>query len=482
MKKIVDYLRDKYGPWGWMGQRAHDAVGINKVLPLEFIISCDYGSEMPYYFREDDVFSVEKQCGVRKDWSNEDLNASFRGTLGREIFKRWDSYKKKVNLVCYRSIKRLEIDRFKQPRKPRIYAAPERLKKRFDNKVLLYKNLSKLGLPKIPGKTDRLSKCTFNNLRKELSLPFVIQFPYGSSGHFTFIIREEKEYIRLRKKYPDSIVVIRKYIDGFSLNVNAIIVSFEEGPRTFCTFPSVQIAGVPECSNFASAFCGNDYASAVDLDRGIIKQVEDAVTSVSAWMGAGGFRGIFGMDFMVKNGVVYPVEINPRFQNSTSLYTVLNERSQSFKEMLFLLNIAEFLQEEDKVMREYVRKFPKEELMSPVKGCQVILHNRMKTNIVMGRLEPGVYRLEDHNLNFMRRSASLASCRNQDDIMVTCGIPAPDTIVEPNAPICKVQMLKSGLDPANRSRLSKETKEIVMNVYKKLRLRERNKIKIAEVV
>ncbi len=68
MKKTSEYLLEKYGKWGWMGQRAHDAVGINHILPLDFIISCQHGEEVTQYFREKDVFSAEKQIGVRKNW------------------------------------------------------------------------------------------------------------------------------------------------------------------------------------------------------------------------------------------------------------------------------------------------------------------------------------------------------------------------------------------------------------------------------
>jgi hypothetical protein len=228
MRKVAEYLREKYGPWGWIGQRAHDAAGINQVLPLDFIISCNYGTDIPYYFREEDVFAAEKTHRVRRDWSNEDLNASLEGSVGHEIFERWGKCKKKVNLICYRSLKRLERGDhlFKNPK---IYAAPEKLKKHFDNKILLYKNLPKLGLPRIPGRVERPGKVTFKDLRKELSLPFVVQFPYGSSGHFTFIIKEEKEYNALRRKYPSSFAVMRRYIKTFSLNGNAVIVTTDKG-------------------------------------------------------------------------------------------------------------------------------------------------------------------------------------------------------------------------------------------------------------
>jgi hypothetical protein len=478
--KIAEYLKDKYGPWGWMGQRAYDAYGITRVLPLDFIISCDYGLDVGHYFREDDVFSVEKKIAVRKDWSNEDLNLSLKGSLGREVFAHLNGFKKGANLLCYRSLKKLESNASSLRFKPRIYAMPERLKRYFDNKVLLHKSLPKLSLPMIPGKAEKLCKVTFKGLREELSLPFVVQFPYGSSGHYTFIIKEEKKFNRIRGTYPEHTVVFRKFIDGLSLNVNAVIVSGENGPFAACAFPSVQITGAPECSNFATSFCGNDYSSARGLEKKVIKQVKDIMRTIGAWMAGSGFRGVFGMDLIVKDGVVYPVEINPRFQNSTSLYTTLEGMQPARKGNLFMLHIAEFLQKNDRVMKRYVKNFPFEELMKPLRGSQVILHNRSQESVVAGGIAPGVYFREGKKIVLQKESASIGDCR-RTDFLVTCGVPAPLTVIGPNAPICKIQLLKEALDPSDKRKLSSETKKAVACVYAKFKLKKVRELETADI-
>ncbi|MFC1570379.1 ATP-grasp domain-containing protein [Candidatus Omnitrophota bacterium] len=479
MKNITGYLREKYGRWGWMGQRAHDAVGINDILPLDFIISCDYGKEVPYYFSEDDVFSGEKKIGIRKNWSNEDLKSSLDGSMGREIYSRWDSYSEPVNLLCYRSLKRLEARSKKYSGNPRIYSASEKLKRHFDNKILLHRNMKRLELPEIRGIIEKPGKITFRSVQKELSSPFVVQFPYGSSGSSTFIIENEKEYNDLRRKCPDQQAVIREYIAGFSLNVNAIIVSTPDGAETYSSMPSVQITGLPECSNFPAAYCGNDYALVNDMDPATIEQVGILVKRIGKWMGEAGFRGVFGMDFMVRNDIVYVMEINPRFQNSTGLYAVLRDMDTAGMDALFLLHIAEFLQKEDAKMRKFVEKFDKESLMSPVSGSQVILHNREISTIVAGELEAGVYRLSGEKLEFIRKGASLKDCKEKGDVLITCGVPKIHTPVEPNAPICKVQSRRNLLDPGNRRYLTTEGKLIVKGVYKKLYLKDADRMEMA---
>lgn len=480
MKKTSEYLLEKYGKWGWMGQRAHDAVGINHILPLDFIISCQHGEEVTQYFREKDVFSAEKQIGVRKNWSNEDLKSSLKGAMGREIYARWESSKENINLLCYRSVKRLEEYSAKHPGMLKIYAAEESLKRHFDSKILLHRNMKKLSLPEIRGTIKRPGEMTFKDIQKEFSVPFVVQFPYGSSGSSTFIINNEKDYNDLIKNSPQELAVIREYLDGFSLNANAIIVSTSRGAKTLPSAPSVQITGLRECSGSPSTYCGNDYALANDIDPDILRQVESLLKRVGSWMAESGYRGIFGMDFIVKRGMVYAMEINPRFQNSTSLYTVLSDIENPGGGVLFLLHIAEFLQKEDKRMKEFVEKFPEEDLKLPVSGSQVIIHNRKKRTIVTGEFTPGVYRLKGKNLIFINKGTSCKDCRERSDVLITCGVPKKNTPAEANAPLCKVQMRRNILTPGTKRELTKEGKIVVEEVYKKLALKDVSKMEFAQ--
>lgn len=471
---IGNYLIERYGKWGWVGQRAHDASGINKLLPLDFIVSCDYGKELPYYFLDEKVFSFEKRQRKRKNWSNEHLKEALRGSLGKKILNYWDSSEQKINLLCYRSVRKIERYVNKSENKLTIHAVSESLKKYFDDKILLFHMLSKLGLPNIQGKIDTLGRNTFNRICKEFSYPFVIQFPYGSSGNSTFIVREEKEYKRLRRLYPEEKVIIRKYIDGYSTNVNALIVSSGKNRGIFCSYPSVQLIGIKECSNYESAFCGNDFTATKGMGKEIIKQIGDIVEKIGKWMLLKGYKGIFGMDFVIKDGVVYPIEINPRFQNSTSLYITMNKRSK-----LLFAHISEFLNK-DEILKKHIddRKFS-EKLMNPIDGSQIILHNHMRWNMQGGEVAPGIYRYEDGKMSFLRQGATLDDCENTEEILITCGVTEKDMLIEPNAPICKIQTLGSVVDDFNkRGEISKKMKKVVSYVYNILKLKEITKVSI----
>ena len=94
----------------------------------------------------------------------------------------------------------------------------------------------------------------------------------------------------------------------------------------------------------------------------------------------------------------------------------------------------------------------------------------MKRNVAKGELKPGAYKLKGNTLKFRKETASLAECA-KDDILVTCAVPAPDTVIEPNAPICKIQSLSGALDESSRTELSGRMKKAVKSVYDMLALK-----------
>jgi len=481
MRDITEYLRERYGSWAWVGQRAHDAAGINRMMPLDMIVSCDSGLEISYYFDEAGHFSMEKRKRHRKDWSNEDLHTALTGSMGREIFARWERARRGVNVLCYRSLRRIEEYARTRPGKVRIYAVPEKLKRYFDNKILLYENTVRLSMPRIPGKVTFLTGTSFRDLRSEVGLPFVIQLPYGSSGHGTFIVRDESEYIVARARCGNRRVIARRYVKGFSMNVNAVIVSGENGPKVLCSCPSVQITGIPECSNFPASFCGNDYTAARDVERSVIRRVEACVNAAGMWMAERGYRGIFGMDLMVDKGEVYPVEINPRFQNSTGLHNSVKAAARSGKGVLFLAHAAEFLQRDDRRLREYVRSLKAEDFRRPVMGSQLIIHNRMERTVVTGGLSPGGYRPEEKKVTFVKEGAELTRGLEHGGMLITCGVPAPGMTAEPNAALCKIQARESILNGGDSRKLSKRAKKMVKEIYDRLGLEAAEKARPAEI-
>ena len=102
--------------------------------------------------------------------------------------------------------------------------------------------------------------------------------------------------------------------DGIPVNVGATV--WKDGGVTI-HHPSVQLIGIPELVTRQFGYCGNDFGAMRDLDPEVIDQIEDSTRRIGQWMGEHGYRGSFGVDFLVHDSTPLFTEINPRFQGST---------------------------------------------------------------------------------------------------------------------------------------------------------------------
>lgn len=105
--------------------------------------------------------------------------------------------------------------------------------------------------------------------------------------------------------------------------------------------PSLQLIGIPSCTNRPLGYCGNDFAAIRTLPVAVIENLEDMVYRVGRWMGRGGYQGAFGVDAVVHRGEVYLAEVNPRFQGSSSMSARLDEAMD--RPDIFLDHMAAFL-------------------------------------------------------------------------------------------------------------------------------------------
>jgi len=111
-------------------------------------------------------------------------------------------------------------------------------------------------------------------------------------------------------------VSVAPYIDGgIPTNVSAVV--WDDGVTLHA--PSVQLIGIPECTSRPFGYCGNDFGAVRELPPHIIEQMEVATRRIGRWMQSLGFRGAFGVDFLVSEDRALFTEINPRLQGVTHL-------------------------------------------------------------------------------------------------------------------------------------------------------------------
>lgn len=153
--------------------------------------------------------------------------------------------------------------------------------------------------------------CTYNNIKNYFaSEDFIIQDAFSSGGDGTTVVRisDNLDFIKANKRY-----LVSPYIkDGLSVNVHIVI-----GSDNILFFaPSVQI--VNEIQRKILYF-GADFICYTSVDSKMQSEIKNASLTIGKKLQFEGYRGVLGIDFLVKDNILYFIEINPRFQASTQL-------------------------------------------------------------------------------------------------------------------------------------------------------------------
>lgn len=115
-------------------------------------------------------------------------------------------------------------------------------------------------------------------------------------------------------------------VDGIPVNVGAVV--WNDGVTLHPA--SVQLIGVPCLTDRPFGYCGNDFGLASELGGKVLDRLDDYTRRIGSWLHRYGYRGAYGVDFLVSHDDVYFTEINPRLQGSTHLSSeVMTELDES---------------------------------------------------------------------------------------------------------------------------------------------------------
>lgn len=274
--------------------------------------------------------------------------------------------------------------------------------------------LSAIGLPRLPGRWIRLSDTRYSELSSEIGSRFVAQLARGISGSGTTFIGSQEEFAHASARCGDTPVWVAPDLGDLSLNINA--VAMESGVAV--GYPSVQLAGLPMLCCRRGMYCGNDYAATADLPVATWTRVVEQTERVGWWLASLGFRGLFGLDFVLdpSSGQASAVDLNPRWQGSTGLLT-----QAEYKAGRLPLTVAE-LAYQLKLLSEAEILRHKDGFLQPVKASHISLRcGAPGWSRVAGDLPPGVYSLSTGA--FLRTGLDLEDLGTPDELLVTGGVP-----------------------------------------------------------
>jgi D-alanine-D-alanine ligase-like ATP-grasp enzyme len=188
-----------------------------------------------------------------------------------------------------------------------------------DNKVNTNRLAEKAGVPCVPYVLSAVNN--YKHLgevsKKALGDDLVIQTPFGDSGHTTFFISNEAEYL----KYADEIeqedeVKIMKRINCKGSAIEACVTK----NGTIVAPLMTELVGFKELTPYKGGWCGNEiYPNA--FTPSIRKKARKYTQLFGDQLRKEGYKGYFELDFLIDqdNGEIYLGELNPRVTGASSI-------------------------------------------------------------------------------------------------------------------------------------------------------------------
>lgn len=211
------------------------------------------------------------------------------------------------------------------------------LNRLFEDKISQYKEISELTIHLPKTVITELGKAEYLLLEKSLGPKFVIQFDRGHTGSGTVFIDAKEDFEKLKSAFPMRHVRISELAEGRPYTLNACVGE----KSTFMGGLSAQITGVIGLTPQKGGTVGNDWSYRSDLVKGNQTIVND-VNLIGEKMRSKGYRGLFGVDFIVKpDGEHVIIEINARQPASIPMYTKMQILSDQIP--LSAIHLMEFL-------------------------------------------------------------------------------------------------------------------------------------------
>lgn len=156
---------------------------------------------------------------------------------------------------------------------------------------------------------------SFADVAPDLARPLVVQSPRSNAGRRTWRVEDEAGWAALLAELGGRPAKAAEYIEGPPGTIGVVVDA-----RGACvvTAPIVQVTGVPWLTPYRLGSCGNDFTWRIERDPG------DGAYALGEALGAElarrGYRGHFGVDFVVGPDGPVLIEINPRLTASFALY------------------------------------------------------------------------------------------------------------------------------------------------------------------
>lgn len=446
----------------------------NRVMPAFFLP--DY--QIVCYKNSRELGEISKKCPVVS--IERDFKRGVKRLNSLAILKHPDvqKYLKKLGalgIFVYKSSAKIEA--VCKENGWQLIANPPEIRDPFENKKVFRETLEKIGVKPIEGEVLKISefdKEVFLKFQGKYGKELVLKLPEvrqgGGEGN-TFVEKKgdlEKFWRKVKKLeeiYELQNLIVERKIEGISPSITGCITRY--GVLTGVV--QTQIIDIPEVVNVKKGggmFVGHDW-SFRHYPQNIQKQAEKIAKRFGEYLYQWGYKGIFGMDLIVERGTdkVYPCECNPRYTGAFPVYSMIQWRQG---EPLFdVFHLLEHLSLDYEINFRRVQELYQQKK----EGAHLVISNRFDRWVrVDGEIRAGAYQLKNNELEFLRPGFSLLDIKNEDEFVLTDGVPFRGAVIKPNLRILKIIFLRRILTDDEKN-IDRRTKKIVQVVYQQLKLK-----------
>jgi len=472
LKTLKELFKEIKTPIFGVGVYAFDRLGLEKIVSNYKILVLRYSLDTKLIEKDIEILSLERNMGTKH--IKQSRNATTLIARSEKIKKYLEKFKTPALYVHKASTK---MEQACEENNWRLLSNPTGFgKKLLENKINFRRLLEDIDIAVPPGKITSLEKLHYGHLINKYGLPFIIQHPTKGGGKGTFLIDNQESFQetinRLNRTtddvdnegktiVPPTEVIVTKFIQGTSPSITGCVT--KDG--ILSTNLQHQVLDIPELYNPEKGFglfCGHDWTSS-NFDEKVSKQAYKYVQRIGKHFKKIGYKGIFGLDFVLseKTKKLYVIECNPRMLGS---YPVINMAQMLNNEPPILaFHILAFLEADYQIDIKAINKLMRQKKI----GSQMILHN-LTTHWAKNRkeLKAGIYKIKDNKLKYLREGYDLKHLKNKEEFLLADGVPFKKSHFSPNRRLCRILTLNSVLDENNYKELNPWAKNVAETVYK----------------
>lgn len=319
----------------WFGIRGEDAAAF---LPIpQFRTSFSINASLTAA-KLDDSLSLEELTGRRVDLDAYDIDFDARPVVREFRGRVLARLSSPSVVVTYRPSHFLSALTFACQRTSEPLGMFKERQTSFEHKPWVESTLASLGIRTIPWEYVPTEHRSYIG-RLLQDGPVILRPTRTSGGVGIELARSIEEVDHCWHDDADHLMGVSPFLEG-ALPINVGGCVYDSSTVTLHPM-SVQLIGVPALTHRQFGYCGNDFAAARAVPSAIVEEIDSTTRTIGRWLGSMGFRGAFGVDYLVHHEVVYFAEINPRMQGSTRMSSQLAQQVDRVD--LCLDHVAAFL-------------------------------------------------------------------------------------------------------------------------------------------